>query len=275
MEEATSPFSDATEIKRNNVSEGDVKFTYKTFLRGPKGLQAPYMNGKIEITDRKEKSSPTQWNPTAWSDGKQFRLAIEIGEEGKEKWHRDQVRFVAHFDNSKADKYYWDDQVQFIKDFNRTGGISSEDFHNYIFLVCALEEFNGALDTTSGNSGYKIISSSFDMAQRKMSLEFERPLDVFTDVSYLLEPGKPYKIWIQWGVFNNEDDQIQWKVKGMRARLVDSEFYDFGKKFILKSPPGWDQVVKEERKLRDIEDHATSITVSVVIALFVAAINLY
>ena len=103
---------------------------------------------------------------------------------------------IATLDRRKFEKATWDKNIQFIKDFNKTGGISATEFHDYIFLVCALEEDNVALDTTSGTSGYTITSSWFDLNLRKMTVEFERPLDVFTDVSFFLDTEKPYKIWI-------------------------------------------------------------------------------
>ena len=59
----------------------------------------------------------------------------------------------------------------------------------------------------------------------------------------------------------------------MRARLSEKDYYDFGNKWTLKSPPGWDQIVKEEKKIKLIADHGFKLVMSMttaVIAVFLA-----
>ena len=46
--------SPAKVIKYENANEGNMKFTYMTYLDGEEGYKVGYLHGKIEITDLKE-----------------------------------------------------------------------------------------------------------------------------------------------------------------------------------------------------------------------------
>ena len=48
-------------------------------------------------------------------------------------------------------------------------------------------------------------------------------------------------------MFDTDDDNIQWKVKGMRARLTDGTYvkaYNKGQVWIIEKPPGWEELMK-------------------------------
>lgn len=52
VENETPPeikFSDVASIKYTNESEGDMTFSYKTYLKGKSGFEEAWMNGKIVI----------------------------------------------------------------------------------------------------------------------------------------------------------------------------------------------------------------------------------
>lgn len=136
---------------------------------------------------------------------------MEFSEQGKENIYREQVRFVAHLERDTQ----FEPLVQTIKDYNGTGTAA---LHDKVFAWCAVEEDNAAIDF-SGNNQYKIINQNIDVPNRKIMVEYTRPLDVPYDYSFQLNVDVPYKLWIQWGVFNGPYDIIQWKVKGMKANL--------------------------------------------------------
>ena len=73
-----------------------------------------------------------------------------------------------------------------------------------------------------------------------------------------------------------ETDNRPWKVKGMTARLTGAikkgnELFDYGQTFILKAPPGWDAILKEQAQYKGFTASAFTMGTSVVTALFAAA----
>lgn len=197
----------------DTAKEGDIKFTYWTFLRGPEGLQVPYLKGKIEITDKEESydnsysAKDALWRPTLWSAGKEIRIAFEFGIPGQELINREQIRFVAHFeDDGGTLKGKWNDKIQFVKDYNATLKSVDPEFHHMVYLFCRTKEADTAFDTLSGKSGYKITDSAFNFEKKTVMLEFERPMDVSEDITLFMQFVTQYRLWITWGVFGPDQD---------------------------------------------------------------------
>ena len=102
---------------------------------------------------------------------------------------------------------------------------------------------------SSGKNGVTILdSSTVDKDNKKITIEFERPLDVSYDRSFYLQPEGDYKLFIFWGLFENDADNKKSRIKGMSARLSDGTAfepkYNRGQKWVLDKPPGWDELQK-------------------------------
>ena len=71
-------YSDPNTLVYKNDNEGDLKFTYKTFLRGDENYQTAYLHGMIEINDNKQFDSvqDLEWKDRAWADTDQVRIGM-------------------------------------------------------------------------------------------------------------------------------------------------------------------------------------------------------
>ena len=97
----------------------------------------------------------------------------------------------------------------------------------------------------SGKNGVEIIDQKVDKDAKTIMVEFKRPLDVSYDTSFYLVPGGDYKIFSQWGIFADDKDDKQSRVKGMIQRLTkkgNNDVVDLGAKWVMPKPPGWEEL---------------------------------
>ena len=107
---------------------------------------------------------------------------------GRETQYREQIRFIRKLDQDKFEPV-----IQNVIDFNST--MTSDVEKGWIFEFCRLP-FNYERFDKSGLNGFKITGQTLDIANRKIMIQFERPLDVSYDYSFYLEPEGDYKIFL-------------------------------------------------------------------------------
>lgn len=127
-----------------------------------------------------------------------------------------------------------DDQAQNALDFNKTSDGGAYDIEA-IFSYLLHKKTSPLLEATASN-GVEIIESNFDADAKTAMITFKRPLDVSYDISFFLQPEEEYKLYIVWGVFDDDDATKRTMVKGITGLLADKGLYkahDNGEKWVL------------------------------------------